>query len=58
MFKLRDIILPKMKNNQTSNTCIECGKQWIDEIPTPGVLHRTILCPECLNVKNLDTTTH
>lgn len=32
---------------QTSNTCPDCGKRWVDQTPTPGVLHRTRTCAAC-----------
>ena len=42
-----DIITPKMTDNETWNTCPECGKYWKDEITIPGLLHRTRLCDKC-----------
>jgi hypothetical protein len=42
-----DITAPNMKNNETWNTCPECGKSWKDDISTPGLLHRTRLCDKC-----------
>lgn len=43
----REVRAP-MTDNQTSNSCPDCGKQWLDEIPTPGIIHRTRLCKECI----------
>lgn len=33
--------------NETWNTCPDCGKRWKDEVATPQVLHRTRLCDQC-----------
>lgn len=41
-----DIMAP-IKDNETWNDCPECGKSWKDNIPTPGLLHRTRLCEKC-----------
>lgn len=32
---------------ETWNTCPDCGSRWQDEVPTPGLLHRTRLCDYC-----------
>lgn len=37
-----------IKDNQTWNTCPYCSKVWKDEIPIPGLLHRTRICNPCL----------
>jgi predicted nucleic acid-binding Zn ribbon protein len=37
----------EMLDNETWNTCPDCGKNWKDEIAIPGLLHRTRLCKEC-----------
>lgn len=42
-----DDITTPYSNIQTGNTCPECGKQWLDDKPTPGIIHRTRLCEEC-----------
>lgn len=34
--------------NETWNTCAICGKEWKDKIPTKGLLHRTLVCKNCL----------
>jgi hypothetical protein len=39
-------------SHQTSNTCPSCGKQWIDKVVTPGIIHRTKLCDACMVKKN------
>ena len=42
-----DITIPTMKDNQTWNTCPECGKEW-ETIPAiPGLIHKTKLCDKC-----------
>ncbi len=41
-----DITTPYI-NRQTGNTCPDCGKQWLDEKPTPGIIHRLRLCDNC-----------
>lgn len=33
--------------DETWNTCPDCGKRWRDEVPTPGLIHRTRLCSSC-----------
>lgn len=38
---------PGMLDNQTWNSCPDCNRQWRDLEPTPGLLHRTRLCPTC-----------
>jgi hypothetical protein len=35
--------------NETWNTCPECGHEWADDAPTPGLLHRTRLCETCVD---------
>jgi hypothetical protein len=47
----KDVTLPGMTTNQTSNNCPRCGKEWIDVIATPGLLHRTILCSVCSSIE-------
>jgi hypothetical protein len=42
-----DIISPKVKDNDTWNTCPECEISWKDRSPTPGVIHRVRLCSSC-----------
>lgn len=59
----RDITLPKMTDNQTWNTCPDCGKNWQDIPAIPGLIHRTRLCDECFrrkrkHGKDLDPTTN
>lgn len=44
-----DITVPSMKDNQTWNTCPNCGKEWEDTVPTPGLIHRTRICDDCLS---------
>lgn len=41
-----DITAP-ITDNDTWNSCPECGKSWKDETPTRGLLHRTRLCEPC-----------
>lgn len=36
-----------MCNTETWNDCPHCKKSWKDEIPTPGLIHRTRYCDEC-----------
>ena len=36
---------------QTWNTCPDCGSRWRDDVPTPGLLHRTQLCDHCADVQ-------
>ena len=43
-----DDITAPMRDNQTWNTCQYCNKSWEDEIPTPGLLHRSVVCKSCL----------
>ena len=31
----------------TWNDCPDCGANWKDLDPTPGMIHRTRLCPDC-----------
>lgn len=42
-----DITIPSKQNSETGNSCPRCGKQWLDSKPTPGIIHRTILCSDC-----------
>ncbi|HYV51911.1 MAG TPA: hypothetical protein VE971_01340 [Candidatus Eisenbacteria bacterium] len=44
LFVTSDLI----KDNQTWNTCPKCLKDWQDFHATPGLLHRTRICDECL----------
>ncbi len=44
---LEDIHAP-MTNNDTWNHCVKCGKDWKDKIATPGLLHRTTICEDCI----------
>ncbi len=44
----KEIHSPIETNEQTWNDCPECGKAWKDKFPTPGLLHRTRLCHECI----------
>ena len=43
-----DVTSP-MTDNETWNTCIYCNESWKDIVPTPGLLHRTIMCVKCKN---------
>jgi hypothetical protein len=43
----KDIMSDSIKDNQTWNSCPFCGKDWKDEIATPGLIHRTVACSEC-----------
>jgi len=43
-----DIISPVTKDNETWNSCPQCGKDWKDSTPVPGLLHRTRLCRDCI----------
>jgi len=47
----KDIKSDKIKDNETWNTCPKCERSWKDYIPTPGLIHRTRLCQECINKK-------
>ena len=42
------IMSDKIKDNETWNTCYGCNKSWRDDIPIPGLIHRTVLCKSCL----------
>ncbi len=42
----REVRAP-MTDNQTSNSCPDCGKEWMDKVPTPGLLHKLRICDEC-----------
>lgn len=35
---------------ETWNDCPQCGEAWKDEKPTPGLLHRTVLCDLCKQI--------
>ncbi len=48
-----DIQTDKITDNQTWNTCPDCGKNWKTEPPIPGMLHRIILCKTCFHENNL-----
>ena len=43
-----------MVSNETWNDCPACGHAWKDVIATPGLIHRTRLCTECIKNKNAD----
>lgn len=46
--KIIDVIKSALGSSlETWNDCVVCGKVWRDDIPTPGVLHRTVVCKEC-----------
>jgi hypothetical protein len=45
-----DIVLKTIVDNVTTNNCLRCGKQWVDETPTPGLIHRTMLCENCRDI--------
>src|SRR5262245_38313178 len=47
--KEQEVRSDKTTDNQTWNDCPRCRKTWKDEIPTPGLIHRTRLCEECRN---------
>ena len=46
---MKEEITAPMADNQTWNSCYQCGKAWQDKVPTPGLLHRTTLCKKCSN---------
>jgi hypothetical protein len=35
---------------ETWNDCPQCGEAWKDPKPTPGLLHRTVLCDLCKQI--------
>lgn len=43
-----DVTSELIKNNDTWNECMVCGKSWKDKIAIPGLLHRTVTCDSCL----------
>ena len=44
-----DILAPSMigQEHQTWCECPDCGCAWKQEEPTPGVLHRYVVCYNC-----------
>jgi len=42
-----DVTTDRRFPHQTWNTCPECRRSWPDDVPTPGLLHRTRRCPAC-----------
>ena len=47
----KEVYSTMIRDNQTWNTCSDCGKDWCDEVPTRGLLHRTRLCDNCAKKK-------
>lgn len=41
-----DVKCEQIRDNETWNTCPDCGKEWKDEVATPGLLHRTRRCDD------------
>ena len=50
-------ITASITDNETWNDCPNCWKTWKDKYPTPGLIHRTRLCHECIE-KVIDETEH
>lgn len=46
-----DVVAPTMVDNQTWNTCPDCGKDWQDPVAIPGLIHRTRRCDDCRTKK-------
>jgi ribosomal protein S27AE len=42
-----DIYVSNLHNTETWNDCPRCGVAWADRVVTPGLIHRTRLCPRC-----------
>lgn len=51
--KPENIESDKISDNQTWNTCPDCGTNWKTEPPIPGMLHRIMLCKACIHKNNL-----
>jgi hypothetical protein len=61
MDDLKQVISNTMIDNETWNTCPECDKDWKDPVATPGLIHRTRICVDCLElsrVKYVKTRKH
>lgn len=43
-----EIRSPQIKDNDTWNTCPNCGHNWKDAKSTPGLIHRSRLCGQCI----------
>ena len=54
---VEDVTLASDQPLDTWNDCPDCGAAWKDPVPTPGVLHRTRLCVECLRQLHPDFDT-
>jgi hypothetical protein len=37
-------------DHETWNSCVVCSRVWKDTIPTPGVLHRSVMCDICSGI--------
>lgn len=47
-----EIVVPEMNDNETWNTCPTCLKDWKDKVATPGLIHRTRACDDCIKKVN------
>lgn len=53
-----DVVVPTMTDNQTWNTCPDCGRNWKEPVAIPGLIHRTRRCDGCRTGKETNRRPH